>query len=110
MSSKNLFLLTIFGLLLGVPRCTSKPQTYTGVVTTTMCGTHHFSGLTPTACVRKCIQEGSQYALVVGDTLYKLDRNTAGLDAYAGERASVFGAARSDTIHVTLVSAPKSQG
>ncbi len=111
MNSKNLLLLTMLGLLLGVPGCTSKPQTYTGVVTTTMCGgTNHVSGLTPAACVRKCIREGSQFALVVGGKLYKLNGNTAGLDAYAGEKASVFGTARSETIHVTSVSAPEPQG
>jgi len=72
-----------------------------------MCGTQHFTGMTPAECVRKCIKDGSQYALVVGGKLYKLDGNIAGLDAYAGEKASVFGTAKGDTIHVSSVSARK---
>jgi hypothetical protein len=110
MNSKKLLVPTMLALLLGAPGCSSKPQTYTGVVTTTMCGANHFSGLSPAACVRKCIQGGAQYALALSDRVYKLDGNTSGLDAYAGEKASVFGTARSGTIHVTSVSAPKPQG
>ena len=107
MSPKNLLLPVLLGLLLAAAGCTSKPQTYTGIVTTTMCGTQHFPGITPAECVRKCIKDGSQYALAVGDKLYKLDGNSAGLDEYAGEKASVFGTAKGDTIHVVSVSAPK---
>ncbi len=70
--------------------------------------TNQVSGLTP--AVRKCIQEGSPYALAVGEKLYKLEGNTTGLDAYAGEKANVFGTAGSATIHVTSVSAPTPQG
>ena len=112
MKFKNLPLVLVgLGLGLGAVGCTSKPQTYTGIVTTTMCsGTNHFAGLTPAECVRKCIQGGSQYALLVGNTLYKLDGNTSGLDAYAGEKANIIGTARWHTIHVSSVSAPSPMG
>ena len=102
---KTTLLLTIMGVaLFAASGCASKPRTYTGVVTTTMCGNVHFAGLTPADCVRKCIKDGSQYALMVGDTLYKLDGNIGGLDAYAAQTVSVFGPARRKTIHVTSVS------
>ncbi len=107
MNSKNLLLPVLLGLFLAAAGCTSKPQTYTGIVTTAMCGTNHFAGMKPADCVRQCIKNGSQYALAVGGKLYKLDGNTAALDEYAGERASVFGTAKGGTIHVSSVSAPK---
>ena len=106
MKAQNLLFLVLLGMVLAAG-CTSKPQTYTGIVTTTMCGTKHFPGMTPAECVRRCVKDGSQYALVVGDKLYKLDGNTAGLDEYAAGKVSVFGTAKGDIIHVSSVSAPK---
>ena len=102
MKPKSLLLLLI---LVGAPGCQKEPKTYTGAVTTTMCnGTSHIAGLTAADCVHKCIREGSGYALVVDTTIYKLDGNVSGLDAFAGSEASVFGTARGHTIHVRSVS------
>ncbi len=104
---KTTSLLTMIALaLVAAGGCASKPRTYTGVVTTMMCGNVHFAGLTPADCVRKCVKDGSQYALMVGDTLYKLDGNVAGLDTYAAQTVRVFGSARRKTIHVTSISSP----
>lgn len=109
MKTKRLFpLIALFAFVLtGVlAYAADKPQTFTGVVTDAMCGgVKHMPGQTAGACVRACVKQGSQYALVVGDKVFKLDGNTADLDKYAGETASVKGKAEGDTIHVTSVSA-----
>ena len=107
MNAMNLVFPASLALLVFASGCASKAKTYNGIVTTTMCGTHHFAGMTPAECVRKCFTSGSQYVLVVDDKPYKLEGNTAGLDAYAGEKASVFGTASRSTIQVISVSALK---
>ena len=46
-----------------------KPQTYTGVITDTMCGAKHAMGIAPDdTCVRECVKMDSKtkYALLVG--------------------------------------------
>ncbi len=46
-------------------------QTFTGEVSDSMCGAKHMmSG--SAACTRACISKGSNYALVVGDKVYRL--------------------------------------
>jgi hypothetical protein len=103
--TKKLALFCTLALLLSA--CTSKPRTFTGVVTTTMCKDRHFTGMAAADCVRKCVKDGNPYALLVGDKLYTLDGDTAGLDAFAGATATVTGTSRGDKIHVSSVSGSK---
>ena len=53
-----------------------KVQTYTGVITETMCGAKHTMGISPDAkCVRDCVKMDPKkwkYALLVGNELYVL--------------------------------------
>jgi len=104
--TNKLALLTL-ALLSLLSACTSKPRTFTGVVTTTMCKDRHFAGMAAADCVRKCVKDGNPYALLVGDKLYTLDGDTAGLDAFAGATATVTGTSRGDKIHVSSVSGSK---
>ncbi len=83
-----------------------KKQTYTGTVSDAMCGAHHMMG-NAADCTRACVKKGSKYALVVGDKVYTLEGKTDGLDKYAGEKATVTGDAKGDTITVASVAAPK---
>lgn len=83
---------------------------YVGTVGDTMCGAHHKMAGNPAACTRKCVQMGSQFALVAGHHLYKLDASGANADELnqlAGERAVVKGTLRNGTITVTSVQAAK---
>ena len=108
MTWKNVTRVFIACTVLMLSACAGKPRTFTGTVTTTMCKDNHFAGMTAADCVRKCVKNGSPYALLVGDKLYVLDGNTTGLDAFAGATANVTGTSRWNKIHVSSVSAPKS--
>jgi len=75
------------GLMFGAGK-----QTFTGMITDTMCGADHSQmGVTPVSkCVRECVKEGSKYALLVGKNVYTLsDQKTP--DRYAGEKVKVLG-------------------
>jgi hypothetical protein len=71
-----------------------KPQTYTGVITETMCGAKHTMGITPDAkCVRDCVKmdpSKTKYALVVGKDTYVLsDQQTP--EKFAAQKVMVTG-------------------
>lgn len=83
-----------------------KPQTFTGTVSDAMCGAKHSMEGTAAQCTRACVKEGSGYALVVGDKVYKLSGKTDGLDALAGEQATVTGTVNGDNIEVASVTSP----
>jgi type 1 fimbria pilin len=83
-------------------------QTFTGVVSDSMCGKQHMmKGKSAAQCTSECVKAGSDYALVVGDKVYTLKGNKSELDKYAGEKATVRGSAKDDTITVGSVSAAK---
>jgi len=99
----------VLGLLLALGLTTSAfaaGKSYTGTVSDAMCGAKHMMG-NAADCTRACVKKGSKYALVVGDKVYTLEGKTEGLDKYAGEKATVTGDAKGDTITVASVSAPK---
>lgn len=84
-----------------------KPQTFTGTVSDAMCGAKHTMAGSDAECTKACVKEGSGYALVVGDKVYKLTGKLDGLDALAGEQAKVTGTQDGDKINVESVSAAK---
>ena len=48
-------------------------QTLTGTVSDAMCGAHHMiQGLTAAQCTRKCVKQGTDFALVSGGQVYVL--------------------------------------
>jgi hypothetical protein len=69
-------------------------QTFTGVVSDSFCGNHHYmlTHGTPAECVRYCIAHRADYVLLVGNKMYTLkDRPGHSLDALASKRATVTG-------------------
>lgn len=85
----------------------SKPQTYTGEVSDSMCGAKHMTS-NHAECTHACVKQGSKYALVVGDKVYTLqaeDKDLATLDRLAGEKAKVTGTLDGDTLKVSSVAA-----
>ncbi len=71
-----------------------KPQTYTGVITDSMCGAKHTMGVTPDAkCVRDCVKMDPnqvKYALLVGSNMYVLsDQRTP--EKFAAQKVTVTG-------------------
>ena len=86
----------------------SGQQTFTGLVSDSMCGAKHMMPGDPVACAHACLKQGSKYALVVGDKVYTLDTSdtsaTDQLDKLIGQKAKVSGTAEGDTIKVSSVS------
>jgi hypothetical protein len=87
----------------------SAEQTWTGVISDSMCVRHHESGAegqqtTDPQCTRDCVKGGSKYVLVVGEEVYAIaNQDHAGLAAHAGETAVVTGVLREQTITVANV-------
>jgi hypothetical protein len=84
-------------------------ETYTGVITDTMCGAKAHTmmkGHTDPECVRLCVKGPYVYALLDGATIMKLsDQKTPA--AYAAQKVKVTGTydAKSNTIKVTSIEA-----
>lgn len=56
-----------------VVNATEAPQTFTGVITDTMCGRKHdMRGHSDADCVRLCVKGSFQYALFDGENVLKL--------------------------------------
>jgi Protein of unknown function (DUF5818) len=88
----------------------NQKQTFTGVITDSMCGADHSAmGVKPDAkCVRECVKNGSKYALVVGGKVYTLsDRQTP--DKFAAQKVKVTGTLdpKTDVIAVDKIEAAK---
>ncbi len=79
-----------------------KGQSWTGVVTDSMCGAKHMMA-NAADCTRACVKQGSSYALLVGDKVYTLKGHEADVDKLAGEKATVTGTVSGTTIQVASV-------
>lgn len=85
-----------------------EQQTWTGVVSDTMCGnTHMLKGKSDAECVRQCIKMGEGFALMVGDKMYALRGHSADLDEHAGQKVILTGAMRGNAIAVDSVAPAK---
>ena len=76
----------------GLLAAAAGPQSFTGVITDTMCGTNHKSmNVTPDSkCVLECVKHGSKYALLVGNNVYVLsDQQTP--EKFAAQKVRVTG-------------------
>ena len=68
------------------------PQTFTGVITDSMCGKDHaMMKVTPDSkCVQECVKHGSKYALFDGKAVYVLSDQKSP-EAFAGQRVKITG-------------------
>ena len=76
----------------GLLAAAAGPQSFTGVITDTMCGANHKPmNVTPDSeCVRVCVKHGSKYALLVGANVYVLsDQQTP--EKFAARKVRVKG-------------------
>ena len=80
-------------------------QEYDGMVTCSRCGAKHSSALAKNAsvCVRICVHDGANFALIVADSTYLLDGDLIAIKKLAGERAHVVGSLSGDTIKVSSI-------
>ncbi len=104
--------LLLLSLLNVVPSLADKKgssrQTFTGVVSDSMCGAKHMMPGDAVGCAHACLKQGSKYALVVGDKVYTLETSdksaTDELDKLVGQKAKISGTVNGDTIQVSSVS------
>jgi hypothetical protein len=96
----------------GLLAAATAPQTFTGVVTDTMCGASHKAmGSTDDAkCVRDCVKSDPsvKYALLVGSNVYVLsDQRTP--EKFAAQKVKVTGTldAKTKTLKVDKIEAAK---
>ncbi len=83
-------------------------QSFTGIVSDSMCGKQHMAKDKSAAqCTRECVKGGSDYALVAGDKVYTLKGDKAQIDKFAGEKVTITGSAKAETITVGSIAAPK---
>jgi hypothetical protein len=109
MKIRNLTVTLTYAAILGtVAFAQNKEQTFTGVVSDNMCGKQHMSKNKPAAqCTRECVSAGADYGLVVGDKVYALKGDRAQIDRFAGQKATITGEAKDETINVRSISATK---
>ncbi len=82
----------------GLLAAAAGPQSFTGVITDTMCGANHKPmHVTPDSkCVLECVKHGSKYALLVGANVYVLsDQQTP--EKFAAQKVKVTGALNAKT-------------
>ncbi len=91
---------TLFATVLsaGLLAAAAGPQSFTGVITDTMCGANHKPmNVTPDSkCVLECVKHGSKYALLVGNNVYVLSDQQSP-EKFAAQKVKVTGALNAKT-------------
>jgi len=89
-------------------------QTLTGTISDSKCGashkamTEHNKDLTDSACTQGCVKGGAKYVLSSGGKIYTLEnQNDPALAMYAGDRVTVTGEVRGNTIAASKISKAK---
>ena len=92
----------------GTVAIAQQQQAFTGTLTDSMCGTSHMAkDKTPAECTRMCVKDGMKYALAADKKLYTLEGHDAELSKLAGQKVTVKGTAKDDTITVQSVFAAR---
>jgi hypothetical protein len=82
----------------------AERKTLMGTIGDTMCGVNHTMGnMSPAECTQKCIEMGSDYALVVGSEVYALEGKEDELETLAGEKVKLTGTVDGKKIQVESV-------
>ena len=83
-------------------------QSFTGSVSDAMCAGHHMMrGKTLAQCIRECVKQGSDFALVSEDKVYTLKGDKAQFDKFAGQNVTVGGTVSGSTLTVEFIEAAK---
>jgi hypothetical protein len=92
-------------LALASQRSTVAQQqiTLTGTVSDSMCGLKHMMTGNDAKCVRSCVKNGSEYALVVDQRIYPLRGTSAELDEFAGQKVTAIGMLEAGVFQVVSV-------
>ena len=100
-----MFTISIAGALLG-----AGPQTYTGVITDTLCGAKHsMKGHSDADCAKMCAKASGEYALFDGQNVVKLgDQKTPA--KFAAQKVKVTGKLDQKTNTIKVVSIEPAAG
>src|SRR5258706_7502334 len=84
--------------LAGLLTAGAAPETFTGVITDTMCGAKHgmLKGQPDDQCIKTCVKGSSAYALFDGKNVLKLSDQKSSAK-YAAQRVKVTGVFKSST-------------
>jgi hypothetical protein len=94
--------------LVGAFAAVAQQQSLMGVVTDSMCGvTHMAKDKTPAQCTQMCAKDGMKYALAGEKKVYTLEGHEAELAKLAGQKVTVKGTLKGDTLSVQEVAASK---
>jgi hypothetical protein len=86
----------------------AQQRSFSGVVTDSMCGGRHMAkDKSPAECTRMCVKDGQKYGLAVDKKLYTLEGHEADLSKLAGQKVTVKGTLKGDTLSVQEVAASK---
>lgn len=98
-------MLMLAGLSLAAP---AAPKTFTGNISDSMCGLKHMMPGGDKVCTQACIKEGAKYVLAdeAAKKVYQLsDQDKAA--QFPGEKVTVTGTLKGDTIKVESIEAAK---
>src|SRR6266849_5885121 len=86
----------------------AQQQSLIAVVTDSMCGaTHMAKDKTAAECTQMCGKDGMKYALATEKKVYTLEGHEAELAKLAGQKVTVKGTLKGDTLSVQEVAASK---
>jgi uncharacterized protein YdeI (BOF family) len=86
----------------------AAPQSFSGVVTDSMCGKKHMMpGKSDAECISECVKAGSKYVLLIGDKVYVLLGDTHQFQRSAGIKVTVEGIVKGNTVSVSSIRSAK---
>lgn len=90
-----------------VPADAGDQNTFHGMLTDSFCSARHArnSNRSSTECARICVRRGANYLLVSSDASYVVRGNKMLLNSLAGQRVTVVGALKGNSIGVRSISA-----
>ncbi len=104
MKTKTKLAAALMLALAGAFAVVAQQQSFTGVVTDSMCGAMHMAkDKTPAECTQLCVKDGMKYALAVEKRVYTLEGHEAELAKLAGQKVTVKGTLKGDTVTVESV-------
>ena len=82
-------------------------QSFEGMITCSRCNARHQPALDRSAstCVRVCVHGGAAFALIDGESVYRLEGDMGSLKKLAGQRARITGTRTGNIIKVASIAA-----
>ena len=108
MKTKTKLTAVLMLALTGAFAAAAQQQSLTGVITDSMCdATHMAKDKTPAECTQMCVKDGMKYSLAAEKKVYTLEGHEAELAKLAGQKVTVKGTLKGDTLSVQEVTASK---